>query len=159
MRFILTVLISSLSIAGCGNRHVADDSYIFDIPKGTMINLTNTVVVPAGRTNVLFQNGTIAPYYEIEKYNPYCRFRISGDDSDSREIKPGSFRITQVVQTMRLAQGSDTYNYLVKFELHGDSISKVTGLNCGAWGDTNDFYITVNQMRTALGKYFEIVIP
>jgi hypothetical protein len=152
------LIISALifPLMSCATVSDRSGTYIYDIKKGETFVLKKDINITARKAHVILQDGTIKDFENTDKYAPWCRFEVN--KLGTQTIKPDTFTITDVEQNqVNVMPG--TFNYYVKFDLSAPNNKNVLNIACGAWGSTQDWYLTFPQMQQALGGYFEIPSP
>jgi hypothetical protein len=125
------------------------------------------------------QNGELMSYDAVDKYKPNCKFEIYTMSEQSRTVEPDTFEIIKVVDEVesssiqmrtQLAMRGNAYafgmldrsyvfNYATMMYLRSEKQKDVYRMTCQHWEDVkDDRYLTVTQMRAAMGEIFTLVI-
>ncbi len=175
MRQFLTALLISI-IAACAQTPVRDASSVFySIPAGSVLRLNQPLQIAPQSVSVFMQHGNLIAEPLIDRYQPYCKFELYSMSEAPRQVAPDLFVIEKVVDETELttqltppAAGllaglmlvSDTpsiYTYATHLYLHSDIQPEVYRLSCMHWEDVqDDNYLTVAQMREAMGDLFTL---
>lgn len=99
LRSITTILfgIALASLIGCTERQVRDErSPWFRITAGSVVELNQSLEVPAGSTRIFLQHGRVIGKSQLDHYYPNCNFEVRQLDSIPRWIRSGEFFVTGV---------------------------------------------------------------
>ena len=119
------------------------------------------------------QDGRLLPWYDVNLYAPYCALAVQAPLEAAKRVDPDDFVVRRVAQRflfmlagsegfVRAAIGRDrdgmTYEVLATvIELHSERQAEVGSLTCASWGlPQGGSYLTVEQIRRALGAYFTL---
>ena len=167
-------------LSACSVNDSKDESSVFFVvPTGSTIVLNREVTISGDQVAVYAQDGRLMSYHEVNKYNPNCKFEIYTMSEQPRTVKPDTFEIIKVVddiessslqKSTRLAVQGDTlvlgwldrsymFNYATMMYLRSAKQKDVYRMTCQHWEDLrDDRYLTVAQMREAMGEIFTLVI-
>ena len=167
-------------LSACGVTDSKDEaSYYFAVPVNSSIRLNQAVVIQGGQVATYVQEGELMSYDEVDKYQPNCKFEIYTMSEQSRTVQPDTFEITKVVdeiesssivKDIHLADASNAYafgpldrsyvyNYATMMYLRSEKQKDVYRMTCQHWEDMlDDRYLTVAQMRTAMGEVFTLLL-
>ena len=74
------------------------------LPIGSVLQLTQTIIIPADRTFMYIANGEVKKlknYNTVDSYQPYCTIHLYKQSSQTRKIEPGDFEVTKIVEWAR----------------------------------------------------------
>lgn len=102
------------------------------LPVGSILRLTQTLVIPADRSFIYIAHGKVAPlknYNTVNIYEPYCMFRLQKEAPMVRKVLADKFEVTKVVEWNRY-YGSLDNNNLVRNNNRAGKLLKVgTSIN------------------------------
>lgn len=160
------------------------------LPPGSILRLTQIVEIPADRSFIYIANGQVMPlknYNTVDIYRPYCMFRLYKEASQPRQVMPGQFDVTKIVEwnayygdlnTRKFTNaasnkhrfiksgsvnyddaGPSTVMYATIISLRSDKQPEVKELVCGHW----DYFgivepLTLQEMKIALGDLIRIEV-
>ena len=174
---LLLSLCLTVWLTGCTSSEVKDESSPFySVPAGSMLTLNRDITIPGDKVAAYVQDGKVLGYNDVDWYRPNCKFEIYTMSDQPRQVSPDSFRITKVVDEIESSslQGhvhyasvvvgmgldrSQVFNYATMMHLHSDMQPDVFRMTCQHWEDVvDDRYLSVEQMRQALGEVFTLTI-
>ena len=169
-----------LVLAGCAANDVKDeDSTFYSVPVGSTLVLNQQVDIRGDQVAVYVQNGELMQYGEVNFYLPNCKFEIYTMSEQQRTVNPDRFEIVKVVDdiessalqksTQLAASGgamtlgwldkSYVFNYATLMYLNSEEQKDVYRMTCQHWEDMmDDKYLSVTQMRQAMGDVFTLEI-
>ncbi len=173
MRILLALAVSFL--AGCHSYYQEriygnENSPYFSVPIDSTVVLRRDLEVSSRSDRIFFQDGTIVPLREVNRYLPYCFLKLDIWKETPQRVAPDTFTVRRVYDEMRyqlavhgirLAQldrsGTD-YQVVAKVhELASERQPDVRDLVCAAWGLPQDMSrVTIKLMREQLGDYFDL---
>ena len=71
------------------------------LPVGSIMQLTQPIEIPAGRSFVYIAGGRVAPFTNINPVNvylPYCKLHLRHPAASDYQVKPGQFKVTKIVE-------------------------------------------------------------
>ena len=177
----LTAISSILmALSGCGmNDTKGEASFYFSVPVGSTMTLNQAVTISGDQVASYVQNGELMSYDVVDKYKPNCKFEIYTMSEQSRTVEPDTFEIIKVVDEVesssikmrtQLAMRGNAYafgmldrsyvfNYATMMYLRSEKQKDVYRMTCQHWEDVkDDRYLTVTQMREAMGEIFTLDI-
>ena len=171
---------SLLTLFACSVNDTKDEnSPFYAVPVGSSILLNRNVTISGEQVAIYVQNGELMSYDEVNKYNPNCKFEIYTMSEQPRTVKQDTFEIIKVVDdiessslmksTQLAMRGSplivggldrsNVFNYATMMYLNSEKQKDVYRMTCQHWEDIkDDRYLTVTQMREAMGEIFTLVI-
>lgn len=166
---------------GCQTPRVApSDSPNYRLPTHSTVTLNRAVTIPGGRVKVFFQDGQLV--HSPDQYEPFCRFDVWELKETPRTVNPGIFDVKRVRREWGLfvisGMGSRPLAYVglpwispfgdipspevfgTILELYSPDQPDVYQLTCGHLQEPvlGARHLTLNEMRQALGKYFDISV-
>ena len=177
----LQVLLLSLSLpvwlAGCTSGQVRDEaSPFYSVPAGSVLTLNRDITIPRDKVAAYVQDGKVLGYNDVDWYRPNCKFELYTISEQPRQVRADSFSTTRVVDeiessslqgqvhyvAMVVGMGLDrsyVFNYATKMYLHSELQPDVYRMTCQHWEDVvDDRYLSVEQMRQAIGDVFTLAI-
>jgi hypothetical protein len=171
-KIIIPVLLL-VGLAACAPAISRDEtSYFYSVPVGSTIELKQTVTILPEQVAVLMQYGQYRTESNLDKYYPHCKFEIYSIAETRRTVQPDRFTIIRVVDSMEettqlpmqplaslnfSAGGPSVYNYITEMYLRSDRQPGVYRMTCMHWESIiDDRYLTVQQMREAMGELFTL---
>ncbi|MFQ6022174.1 MAG: hypothetical protein ACE5NW_05580 [Acidiferrobacterales bacterium] len=179
MRFA-TLALMIIVLAGCqaftnfnqrfyGN----EESPYFSVSVDSTLVLKQELTVPAKNASVWFQRGrAVTQFYEVHKYNPYCRLTLDTKRDVPQTIQPDEFVIRRVgqrdeftvdggfIQVAEIPRDGGFEAFQVKatrMELRSESQPDVVRLTCASWGLPQDMsHVTIREIRQTLGDIFAL---
>lgn len=175
-------------LTGCSSAFLSgqpdQNSPLFQVPVGSKAVLEKMVEVPAGQSEVYFQNGKTVPWYKVDIYRSYCALKVSTARQGPQMIKLDEFTIEKSYQEaffkqvrapaegpvilpavfsrmVDLDQGGNMEYQVVAdvMELSSSRQPEVTTLICTDWGlPPDESHITLKKMRKTLGKFFRFEV-
>ncbi|HEB66929.1 MAG TPA: hypothetical protein ENI93_03180 [Gammaproteobacteria bacterium] len=159
-----TILMASLALllAACGGPVTNPDSAAFVLPLGTRFVINEPITVPPNTGHVTFQYGKPVAEGNLkgaDDFYPHCRIEIDDVAPEPRTIAPGTWTLVRVQDFNELYSAPDQVLFRTYYTLRGDGQRKLTVV-CAQRNDAWEFdYVTLPQMREALGKYVTIRLP
>ena len=169
-----------MALSACGINDTKDEgSFYYSVPVGSTIVLNQAVTISGDQVASYVQNGEMMSYDAVDKYKPNCKFEIYTMSEQSRTVDPDTFEIIKVVDevesssmqmrtqlamrgnayTFGLLDRSYVFNYATVMYLRSEKQKDVYRMTCQHWEDVkDDRYLTVTQMRAAMGEIFTLVI-
>lgn len=155
-------VLSIISLAGCAS--VSEDDLPYLLPVGSEVRLTQPIEARSGaRINI--QGGQVAVRGELQIVFPYCLFltrRAPEEMSEALLIEADTFVVNKAFRQadyiaavgVQFAAGFDASRSLSSvMEISSKRQPFVEYFVCVKWGSpTRDRYVSLNEMRTALGK-------
>lgn len=163
--------------AGCAS--VSDSDLPYMVPVGSEIVLTQSIDTRSG-SRINIQGGEVAVRGELEIVYPYCLFQVQRTPEEMPNrlvIEEDTFIVTKVSRQLdyiaahgvEFATGFDVNRSMstvmevssfdanrsmsTVMEISSDRQPSVQQFICVKWGNpTRDQYISLNEMRTALGS-------
>lgn len=164
----------------CSVNDTRDESSVFfAVPVGSVLKLNTDVTISGDQVATYVQNGKLMSYDAVDKYYPNCKFEIYTMSEQSRKVEQDTFEIIKVVDEVesssiqkntQLAVLGNTYafgmldrsyvfNYATMLYLKSAKQKDVYRMTCQHWEDLrDDRYLTITQMREAMGEVFTLVI-
>lgn len=159
--------------AGCSQLPARQpDSVFYNIPAGSVLQLNQDVEILPNQVSLFVQHGQRMAEILLDRYQPYCKFEIYTRSDKPRVIRADRFVIERVVDEMEsttrrgdvmlaaLKMVSDSpvvFTYTTHMYLHSESQPDVYRMSCMHWESVmDDDYLTVPQMREAMGKMFTL---
>ncbi len=174
MRVMAIVFVLFCNIA-CQSLYKNVESYIYQLPVGSVLILHQSINIPPHQTGIYFQYGTIQTYRNIEVYEANCKFEVRDLVGEMQMIDPDQFEIYKVQQEsesvgldlMQFASRVSIYSgggataevYATVLYLRSRRQPNVLKLTCEHWDDPalgDDLKIT--QLMAALGDYLSVEI-
>lgn len=172
-------------LAGCSSAHLRGEpnegSPLFVMPVGSRMVLDKQVQIPAGQSEVYFQNGTTVAWEKLDKYQAYCALKVASEEEMPQVIQPDEFVVSKSYQEsffqrvqgpdeeplirpaafgglLAAGEGGKEYHVVADvMDLSSDRQPAVRSLRCTDWGMPQNIpHISLNKMRKALGSYFTI---
>lgn len=167
-------------LSACNINDTKDEASVFySVPAGSSIVLNQDLTISGDQVATYVQNGELMSYDAVNKYNPNCKFEIYTMSEEQRMVEVDTFEVTKVVDEIessslqkntQLAMLGDAYaigmldrsyvfNYATMMYLKSEKQKDVYRMTCQHWEDMHDDrYLTVAQMRQAMGDIFTLVI-
>lgn len=151
---------------------------------GSLLHLTEEVIIPKQRTFIYIANGKVAPlknYNTVDIYEPYCMFFLQDETSQDKTISPDTFEVTDVLEWegyysqfnsgfMNAVNNTNSSGRFIKVDgdrgdimyatiisLRSKKQAQVKKLVCGHW---DDYYriepLTFEQLKFTLGDLITI---
>jgi hypothetical protein len=179
----LAVLLVALSVSSCASQYIGDESSPFySVPVGSRLQLVKEITIPGGQVAMYAQNGEMKHERDVDYYQPNCKFEIYTMSDQPRTVKPDVFTITKVVDDIEsssigrpavyasrdsrvvmsvgMLDRSLVFNYATQLFLHSDLQPDVYRMTCQHWESvSDDRYLSIEQMRQAMGSVFSLQIP
>jgi hypothetical protein len=173
----LFLLFISGLLAGCNNTSVVGDtsSRFFDMPVGSTFTLNREITILPHSTSTYVQFARTGPDLRVNTYHPNCRFEVFSISESERVVKPDVFTVTRVVNQFEQVSldgvryagpiivaddgGPMFYNYMTTMYLKSEKQPDVFRITCQVWDYIyNETYLSIDQMREAVGDVFTISI-
>lgn len=182
--FPLCLSLAFVLLAGCATTFAFnEDSPNTMVPAGSVLALTKSITIPAGRRSVYVLGGRVASFNDVDIYYPYCQFRLRRIVDHPRVVQPGSFRVVSTKQwdeysqnrpLVRLAAaggraggigaravlddgGPSIISQATILKLASQTQPQVDDMVCQHWGDQGQTpHLTIHQIRDTLAPLFEL---
>ena len=166
-------------LSGCAS--MPTPAPLYDLPKNSVLTVTETFVIPAGHRHITLQNGQkvgprdtlrfvdgkIQELPQLIVWEPHCRIEAPGPLGAAETFSIGSRYVVQQVQTyVDPTQGSaadrfglSTRSTVVRVaDLALETLAgrPLTRLRCELWGESGDRGWTQQDLRSALGAVFQL---
>jgi len=156
-----------------------ENSYYYAVPVGSSIVLNQEVTISGDQVATYVQNGELMSYDAVNKYYPNCKFEIYTMSEQPRTVERDNFEIIKVVDEIEsssilkntqlavrgnayvfgMLDRSYVFNYATMMYLKSEKQKDVYRMTCQHWEDVrDDRYLTVVQMRKAMGDVFTLEI-
>ena len=186
----IIVMLSLLLTSGCSMPvNIPLASIKNTLPIGSVLQLTQTIVIPADRSYMYIANGELKKlknYNTVNIYYPYCTIHLHNDSEKSRQIMPGHFEVTKIEEwereygslfnknktfvqrsggrfiktSMSDGGGPSIVMHATIISLRSINQPEVKELVCGHWNDPSELEaLTLNEMKSALGELIIIKKP
>lgn len=99
-----------VALTACSQRYMVSDdlSYAYNLPPvGSTLKLLRPLEIPAGETRIFLQNGKAMRKSAFDRYKPSCSLEVRKLSDQSREVEPGSFRVSRVQRLTQEVVGND----------------------------------------------------
>lgn len=172
-----SLLIVIMFLAACSSPVTKNpDSYLYSVPVGSSLRLNKTITIPANLARRFFQDGKVVNESDINIYYPHCSLLMNNLVEYERSLPPTEFTIirvlddeeyarryvlyaSNVVSGDSLGDGPSIVGYVTYYYLQSSSAPNVRSLECIQWDDpVNVEYLSINEIKQALGKYFTLGI-
>jgi len=177
IQVLLLSLCLPVWLAGCTGSQLRDEaSPFYSVPAGSVLTLNRDITIPGNKVAAYVQDGKVLGYNDVDWYRPNCKFELYTISEQPRQVRADSFSITRVVDeiessslqgqvyyvAMVVGMGLDrsyVFNYATKMYLHSELQPDVYRMTCQHWEDVvDDRYLSVEQMRQAMGDVFTLAI-
>ena len=160
-------LATLLAVGGCAT---TTGSPTLIPPPGTQIEVTRELSAGGG-ARLLMQYGEIKPRSRITAVEPYCMFVSTRPRSEFNQplvVEAGTFTVERSYQRFdytwaagtEVAEIDSNRDMSTIMELSSDTQTDIDRLSCTRWGSRwMDGYLTIEEMRGALGGLVSIVLP
>lgn len=143
----------------------------FQVPVDSKLVLRRNLEIEPGQASAHLQDGKLLPWYHVNQYAPYCALALQARRDVAQSVGPDDFVVRKVsqrflftlaqarpVRTQRERSDAMTYEVLATvMQLHSARQPEVRALTCASWGlPQGGSYLTVEQIRRALGAYFTL---
>lgn len=143
----------------------------FWVPVGSKLVLRRSIEIPPGQGSAHLQDGKLLPWYHVNQYAPYCALALQAGREVAQSVGPDDFVVRKVsqrflftlaqarlVRAKRESSDAMTYEVLATvIQVHSERQPEVRALTCASWGlPQGRSYLTVAQIRRALGAYFAL---
>lgn len=164
---IFHVLVSLVLISGCAT---TPQSPQLIPPPGTRIDVTQELS-SGGGARLYMQYGQIKPRRDITVVEPYCQFVSTRPRSEFNEplvVQPEVFTVKRSyrrldyawAEAVEVAEIDSNRDMSTIMELSSDIQPGIDRLTCLRWGSRwLDSYLTIAEMRDALGGLVQINLP
>jgi len=178
--FRVTLISLLVMLFACSVNDSKDESSVFfAVPVGSVLKLNTEVIISGDQVASYVQNGKLMSYDVVDKYYPNCKFEIYTMSEQSRKIEQDTFEIIKVVDEVEsssiqkntqlavlgnayafgMLDRSHVFNYATMMYLKSEKQKDVYRMTCQHWEDLrDDRYLTIEQMREAMGEVFTLVI-
>ena len=173
LALVLALTLLSANQASAEKAKKSEDSPYYTVPAGSKLLLHKPLTVPASKAGVYFQGGKVLSHKDVDEYYPHCKLEVRDVKDTPQSIEPDEFVVYKVVEGEdysalaypRLAglgiisagNGAGRVMYFTNFYLRSDKQPHVMLLICQHWEDPTDAeYLTVRQIRKALGEFFTL---
>ena len=151
------------------------------LPVGSILQLTQTIVIPADRLYMYIADGELKKlknYNTVNIYLPYCTIHLHNESSQAHQILPDDFEVTKIVEwernfgsifnnkngvikrrNGRFIKTSKKNDQAPSILMHATILSlrstkqpEVKELVCGHWDEPSEIEpLTLKEMKSALG--------
>jgi hypothetical protein len=154
------------------------DSPYYRYPTGSRLILNRELEIPGGWATARLQFGRVVPFGHVQEYQPHCIFEINTVRPEPQHVQPDTFEIIRVQHNIsELAAVSGSFIrtdftdrngpgqmfYKTIFTLHSARQPGVMRMVCQsdqyAAGIGIPRYLTLSEIRQALGSIFTIELP
>ena len=161
------VLIALVVTGGCAT---TSGSRTLLPPAGTQIEVTQELSIGGG-ARLFMQRGEVRSRRDISVMDPHCQFisnRPRSEFSEPLVIRPGIFTVENSYRRrdytwaaeIEFARIGSNRNLSTIMELSSDAQEDIDRLTCLRWGTGGaDGFLTIDEMRTAMGGLVKINIP
>jgi len=186
MRYRALVILSAGLLSACqiDTSRYPESSPFKPVPVGATLILHQPLTIPADKVAVYLQNGKVLRYAEVEVLKPHCKFELYKIADKERVVHPDRFRIIKVSNNQagffrptgtRLAEtrigvgihlrmgagGTDDgspsmVTYMTEIRLQSANQPDVFKLSCGRLDDPGAEFLSIEEMRKALGDVFTL---
>lgn len=157
-----------------------------NLPVGSILQLTRTIIIPADRSYMYIANGEVKKlknYNTVNIYQPYCTIHLYKESTLTRKIEPDFFEVTNILEYERNygrlfdyknnmteyhngrfikiskhdGGGPSIVMYATILSLRSTKQPEVKELVCGHWNDPAEIEpLTLKEMKSALGDLMVI---
>lgn len=169
-------LAALLALCACQSTPLErEESPYYSPPAGGQLILHQDLTIPAGRASVYIQGSPVTVWQNVNSYHPHCIFEVRKVLDTPQLVKAGTFAIRAVqrenysaaapgLQQARLmfSDGGPSYLiYATVMRLESIDQPDVYRLTCQHWEVPPQMphYLTIRQMRAALGSLFTLKFP
>lgn len=162
-------------MGACDYSSIRDEtSEFYAIPVGSTLVLNSEITIPPDQVSVLMQYGVIQKYANIDFYYPNCKFELYTISENARVVKADRFLITRVVddneftslqatyyasRSIMISDAPETITYATVLYLNSEIQPDVYRMTCKHWESIiDDRYLTISEMRKAMGDLFTLRI-
>ncbi|HKJ95827.1 MAG TPA: hypothetical protein VKA32_09395 [Gammaproteobacteria bacterium] len=166
---LASVLVLVAGCAGLGGRAP------YTVPEGSTLTLRKSVELPAGPFSIWIQDGRYA-LRAVDDYRPFCKLHGKTSSTSGVTLQPTRFRIVEVryrydiaaargavrVASLALRESGDDELTMIQtqMKLHSDEPTPLDTVTCMKRGFVRrDSFLSVEDIRTALGDYFTLDLP
>jgi hypothetical protein len=168
-------------LASCGTtgRYGMDSPY-YEYPNGVRLILNQPLEIPPDAATVRLQYGQVVARNGVQEEDPYCIFELSTVAAGPQRVESGASSVTRVrhsistiargeslptgpVQVNMASNSSGPTNYYQKTEffLLSDAQPNMLWMTCQSNQNYTPLkrYLTVGEIRQALGNIFTLRLP
>jgi hypothetical protein len=157
------------------------DSPYYHYPAGSRLILNRELEIPGGWATARLQFGRVVPFGHVQEYQPHCIFEINTVRPEPQHVQPDTFEIIRVQRTISefaniaaapgyflrtgFGDGFEPVQmfYKTTFILHSARQPGVMRMVCQsdqyAGGNSIPRYLTLSEIRQALGDIFTLELP
>jgi hypothetical protein len=147
-----------------------ETSPYYKVPVGSTLTLHQPLTIQPNHASVHMQDGILMPASRIDNYYPSCEFEVNTLAKEHTLIRPDTFTITKVVQEHDFTTddsvistfnsgGDSAVDYMTVLYLKSSRQPDVLRMTCTHWDEPIDAeYLSINEMRKAMGKIFTLNI-
>jgi hypothetical protein len=169
-------------LTACSNTaEYGQDSPYYRYPPGTTLVLTRPLDIPPDAATVRLQYGGTVPRNSVQEQDPFCVFELTTVRPDAQRVEPDTFAVVDVnysISTIAKAPPASPFlhaglggmgsrpsflYYKTAFRLRSVQQPHVMAMTCMSnqllSGDPGFRYLTLAEIRQALGSLFRVVIP
>jgi hypothetical protein len=177
IQVLLLSLCLPVWLASCTGSQLRDEaSPFYSVPAGSVLTLNRDITIPGDKVAAYVQDGKVLGYNDVDWYRPNCKFELYTISEQPRQVRADSFSVTRVVDEIEssslqgqvyyvalvVGMGLDrsyVFNYATMMYLHSELQPDVYRMTCQHWEDVvDDRYLSVEQMRQAMGDVFTLAI-
>ncbi|MCW8988626.1 MAG: hypothetical protein OQK75_13255 [Gammaproteobacteria bacterium] len=120
------------------------------LPVGSILNLTQTLVIPKDRSFIYIANGKVAPlknYNTVDIYEPYCTFHLRSETKRAQQIEPDQFEVTKITEW----EGYHGFNGYMRFaskNIRTGGLIKTSFVNDNNGGPSIVMYATILRLQS-----------
>ena len=171
---LLAALSTALITAACESQNVRDeDSQFFSVPLGSTFTLNREITIQPDQASVYLQNGKLGAARDVDFYKPHCKFELYTISTGARVVKPDTFVVIRIVDQSEdvsiawpiyaglgmAGDGPTHLTFSTTMFLESKIQPDVFRINCKRWDDpVIGEYLSVSEMRQALGDYFTLTL-
>lgn len=143
----------------------------FWVPVDSKLVLHRSIEIAPGQGTAYLQNGRLLPWYDVNRHAPYCALVLQASRDVAQRVSADEFVVRKVsqrflftlaagplVRAQRERNDAMTYEVLATvMQVRSERQADVRALTCASWGlPQGRSYLTVEQVRRALGAYFSL---
>ncbi len=171
-----------LALTACGTAQYGQDSPYYRYPPGVTLVLNQPLDIPPDAATVRLQYGGTVARNSVQEQDPFCVFELTTVRPIAQRVEPDTFEVVDVnysISTIAKAPepaspflrvgmgGMDSkpsfLYYKTAFRLRSARQPHVMAMTCMSnqllSGDPAFRYLTLAEIRQALGSLFSVVIP
>jgi hypothetical protein len=180
---LLLYFTAMLALTACGGTaQYGQDSPYYRYPPGVTLVLNQPLDIPPDAATVRLQYGGTVARNSVQEQDPFCVFELTTVRPNAQRVEPDTFDVVDVnnsISTIAKAPapaspflhvglgGMDSrpsfLYYKTAFRLHSARQPHVMAMTCMSnqllSGDPAFRYLTLGEIRQALGGLFRVVIP